>query len=115
MQEVVGLLKQTVPMQISAERLLQDVKKAQEELERKQEELKRGQEEVKRGQEQVKKGQDQLKSMMTELLYIGRRSGPRSDHSSLRTSRSRLDYASHNESAPPDQPRTIFLRYVHVF
>jgi predicted nucleic acid-binding Zn-ribbon protein len=108
MQQVVGLLKQTVPMHITAEQLLRDVKKAQEELERKQEELKRGQEELKRGQEQVRR-------MMTELLSMGRRSAHRSDHSSLRASRPRLEYASHNEPALPDQPRTILLRYVHVF
>ncbi|KAF2844603.1 hypothetical protein T440DRAFT_315075 [Plenodomus tracheiphilus IPT5] len=108
-QEVVGLLKQTVPMQITAQRLLEDMTKAQEELKRKQEELKKGQEEVKRGLDQVKKGQDQLKNMMTEILHTGRRLGPRSDHS-LRP-RSRLEYTSHNEPALPDQPRTIILRY----
>jgi predicted nucleic acid-binding Zn-ribbon protein len=115
MQQVVGLLKQTVPMHITAEQLLREVKKAQEELERKQEELKRGQEELKIGQEELKRGQEQVRRMMTELLSMGRRSAHRSDHSSLRASRPRLEYASHNEPALPDQPRTILLRYVHVF
>ena len=129
MQRVVGLLKQTVPMHIAAEKLLREVKKAQDELERKQEELKRGQEELKRGQDELKRGQEELKrgqdgsmrvqvqmnDTMNDILTIGKKTAHRSDYSSFRGSRSRLEYAPYSEPALPDQRRTILLRYVHVF
>jgi adenine specific DNA methylase Mod len=102
-------------MHIAAEKLLREVKKAQEELERKQEELKRGQEELKRGQDGSMRVQGQMNDTMNDILAIGKKTAHRSDYSSFRGSRSRLEYAPHSEPALPDQRRTILLRYVHVF
>ncbi|KAH8621719.1 hypothetical protein IG631_23596 [Alternaria alternata] len=122
MQRVVELLKQTVPMHISEEKLLREVKKAQEELERKQEDLKRGQEELKRGQEELKRGQEasmrvqgQMSETMSDILAIGKKTAHRSDYASFRGSRSRLEYAPHSEPALPDQRRTIHLRGPLIF
>ncbi|KAB2100084.1 hypothetical protein AG0111_0g11700 [Alternaria gaisen] len=117
MQRVVELLKQTVPMHISEEKLLREVKKAQEELEKKQEDLKKGQEELKKGQEELKRGQEasmrvqgQMSETMSDILAIGKKTAHRSDYASFRGSRSRLEYAPHSEPALPDQRRTIVLR-----